>query len=76
MYVAGKPVANPDVASGFSGLKRFSHPHRQHMNIETLQYLFVASENEDVADPALRILIRRFAEARQALHVVPSAAAR
>jgi hypothetical protein len=65
MLVSGKPVANADAESGFSRLKRISDPHRQNMKIETLQYLFVASENQEFADPALRILIRRFLEARR-----------
>jgi hypothetical protein len=67
MIVSAKPIANADAdaESSFSRLKRMSNPHRQNMKIETLQYLFVASENGEVADPALRILIRRYVEARR-----------
>jgi hypothetical protein len=35
------------------------------MKTETLQYLFVASEKGEVADPALGILIWRYLEARR-----------
>jgi hypothetical protein len=55
MIVSAKPVANADAESSFSRLKQMSDPHRQNIKIETLQYLFVASENGEVADAALRI---------------------
>jgi hypothetical protein len=64
MRVSAKPIANADAESGFSRLKQISDPHRQNMKTETLQYLFTASENADIADPALRILIRRWLQAR------------
>ena len=65
MCGSAMPVANGEVESNFSRLKANSSQHQQHMAIETLQYLFLASENKEGPDPALQISIRRYVEARE-----------
>jgi hypothetical protein len=40
-------------------------PDRQRMKPETLQHLFVAAENPDLADPVLGIVVRRWCRGRE-----------
>jgi hypothetical protein len=65
MCVSAGPVADPDVEPSSGRLKMISDPHWKNMAVDTLQHLFVASENVGLADPALKILFRRWFEARQ-----------
>ena len=62
---SGKPVANGQLEGGFSRAKHISADDRQAMRADSLQYTFIAMENETMAEPVLGVLVRRFLEARR-----------